>query len=87
MKVLSAIAAHNHHEDHQPRQTGVNEGDRRMTKDKPKDGLLGPVFDSGPYERPDGTLDEACIDAFVRHAAMRATARMLRVTEREDNDD
>jgi hypothetical protein len=25
-----------------------------MTKDNPKDGLLGPVLDSGPYEREDG---------------------------------
>jgi hypothetical protein len=58
-----------------------------MTKDKTKDGLLGPVFDLGPYEREDGTHDEAWIDAFLGHAAMRATARMQRVTEREDNDD
>jgi hypothetical protein len=58
-----------------------------MTKDNPKDGLLGPVLDSGPYEREDGTLDEAWIYAFIGHAAMRATARMQRVTEREDNDD
>ena len=58
-----------------------------MTKDKPKDKILVPVFDLGPYEREDGTHYEAWIDAFLGHAAMRATARMHRVTEREDNDD
>ena len=52
-----------------------------------KDGLLGPVFDLGPYEREDGTHNAAWIDAFFTHSAMRTTARMQRVTEPKTNDD
>jgi acyl-coenzyme A synthetase/AMP-(fatty) acid ligase len=40
---------------------------------------IGAYFDITPYERPDGTVDEAWIDAFLEHSFRRGAERMKRL--------